>query len=189
MDALEFTAALVGSLAWPAVTVVLAYFFRSEARGLLGSLRKFTWGDKTAEFDKRLGVAEDEAESLPQPKTPPLALPAPNQEASGEHFEAVLEVSPDLAVIEAWLPVEKELEALAARRGYETSRIRSVTYTLRRLRGDGVLDRRTESLIQELRKLRNLAAHRRDGPPLTIDDARRYEGLASIVVEALRSVV
>ena len=187
MDDLQFIASLAEHLAWPGVTLVLAYLFRREGRDLLRSLRKFTWGDKSAEFDRRLEAAEDKATSLPEQATPQLALPAPEREPSEQHFEAVLEVSPDLAVIEAWLPVERELEALAAKRGYETSRIRSATYVIRRLKGDGVLDRRIIGLIEELRHLRNLAVHRRDGPPLTIDDARRYEDLASLVVTALRS--
>jgi hypothetical protein len=169
------------------VTLGLTYIFRAEIRSLIGSLRRFTWGDKIAEFDKRLEAAEDEAKDLPQIAGPPLALPAPSAEPGDLHFEAVLELSPDLAVLEAWLPVERELEALAARKGYETSRIQSATYAIRRLRSDGVLDRRIEGLINDLRKLRNLAAHRRDGPPLTIEDARRYEELASLVVDALRT--
>ena len=188
MDKFELIAALVGHLAWPLVTVTILYIFRADIRSVLGSLRKFTWGDKVAEFDQRLDKAEDKARELPLVAEGPLSLPPPDGQLEEKHFEAILEVSPDLAVLEAWLPVERELEALAARRGYETSRIRSPTYAIRRLRSDGVLDRRVESLINELRKLRNLAAHRHAGPPLTVEDARRYEELASAVVDALRAM-
>ena len=186
MNGLQFAATVIGDLVWPGVSLTAIYVFRSELRNLLGSLRKFTWGDKVAEFDKRLGEAENEASALPPP-IEPLALPAPDTATEEERFEVALELSPELAVLEAWIPVEKELQALAVRKGYTSSRSRSVTYTIRRLRSDGVLDARIENLLKELRELRNIAIHRRDGIPLTIDDAKRYEELASTVLEALRS--
>ncbi len=185
MDWLSFIVGLVGAIAWPGAILILVLLFHKELRPLIQSLRKFSWGDKTLEFDKGLDEAEDRAKELPPPPAT-LALPAPAE--SEQRFEAALEISPELAVVEAWLSIERELQVLAAKRGYTAGRARSVTFLMRRLASDGAINPATEKLINELRNLRDIALHRSPGPTLSIEDVRRYKELAETATDILRRV-
>ena len=184
MTVLQFIASIIDSVAWPSAILLLTYLFRREVGPLIGSLRKFTWGDKTLEFDRRLDAAEADASNLPAPPEEQLQLPAPNQKPP---FIEAGELSPQLAIVEAWLPLERRLYALGASHGYGSGRARSATFLLRRLASDGVIDRRTEKLINDLREMRNFALHSPSGAVIPIEDIRRYRELADTVLEALKS--
>jgi hypothetical protein len=182
MDWASFIVGVLSAVAWLSVVLMIVLLFRRELRPLIQSLRKFSWGNKILEFDKGLEVAEDTAKELQSARVINL-LAAPQED---ERFESTLEISPELAVVEAWLPIERELHALAAKRGYTAGRARSLTYIMHRLTTDGVIDPATEKLINELRDLRNLAVHRSPGPALSVEDARRYGELAETVAGILR---
>lgn len=181
----EYFSNLVGDLAWPSALLLLFFIFRRDIGPLIGSLRKFTWGDKTFEFDRGLEEAEAQASTLPPPPEQPQ-LPAPEPEPEEIVLEAA-EISPALAIVEAWLPIERQLHSLGAIHGYGTGRARSISFLLNRLAYDGVLDRKTVGLINQLRELRNIAVHNQDNISLSVEDARRYQELSHTAVEAIRA--
>lgn len=183
MDALTFIATMAQAVAWPIVALILVYVFRRDIGPLIGSLKKFTWGGKTLEFDRRLEAAEAEAKSLPPPPDQPALLPAPEEDAIIE----TAEISPRAAIVEAWLPVERQLYALGAKHGYGSGRARSVSFLLNRLANDGTIDSPTHKLINQLREMRNIVLHNERDITLSLEDVRRYHELAETVVEALRT--
>ena len=183
MDAPTFIVGIVDAIAWPAIILVLALLFRRELGPLIANLRKFSWGDKIVEFDKRLAAAESEAKELSDEV--PVALPPPNDTGENQ-FEATLEISPELAIVQSWMPVECRLLALATKHGYVAGRARSISYILRRLESDGVLDKRTARIIDELRELRNLALHSPATRSISVQEARRYAELTDTVIDVLK---
>lgn len=52
MSVLGFLSSLVGSLAWPAVTLCLVLVFRGPLADLIGRLKSAKWGDKEAVFER-----------------------------------------------------------------------------------------------------------------------------------------
>jgi hypothetical protein len=181
----EHFSELVGNTAWPCALLLLAFVFKRNIGALIGSLRKFSFGDTTFEFGRGLDAAEAQASTLPPPPEqpqPPVPQPEP-----GEISLETAEISPALAIIESWLPIERQIYSLGAVHGYGTGRARSISFLLDRLGRDGVLDRKTVGLINQLRELRNIAVHSQDEIALTVEDARRYRELSLTVVEAIKS--
>src|SRR5207302_10307190 len=115
MDPLEFIAAIVAALAWPAAVVVLALMFRQSLAKLLPGLTRLKWKDLELEFKRELSelsVAAQAAQLSPLPTPPQLPgqvapqLPA-TRILEGE-IEAVAEVSPRAVIPLAWAAVETE---------------------------------------------------------------------------------
>ena len=192
MDWLEFIAAIVGHLAWPGVVGGGLFLFRKSIVERLPYLRKASWGDKSVEFGDTLQVATEKAALIEpqeeQKQLPPPAEAATEEEQVEERFASALQASPRFAVLEAWFPVEQELQRIARNKGYSADRTRSPTYTLRQLQNDGTLPSETASLINDLMKLRNIAAHARPGVDITADEAIAYRDISGVVLEQLRAM-
>jgi hypothetical protein len=113
MGWLEFLSSVIESLAWPAAIAFVVYLLRNQIRALLAGLRSLAYGGVRAEFGEHVQEAEIAAEGaeLPSELTPGSAL-------STELWPEISS-APRAAVIEAWLAVERELEALAERSGVD----------------------------------------------------------------------
>lgn len=181
LDWLDFIAKVVDSLSWPLALVIVALLFRKRITALLDRIRKASYGDAAVEFDEQLESAEQKAAELPPPAEAP-----PHSEQDSK-FERALELSPRLAVLDAWIEVEEAISELASRRGYTTPRSRSGTFAMRQLTREGAIDSRTSQLLDELRRLRNIAAHSSSETEITISDARRFKEISLIVASALSS--
>jgi hypothetical protein len=156
MNVLQFIASLVGSLAWPAVVFGVALVLRKPLGDLLPLLQHIRYKDLELEFGKR--VEELQAEVAEE-------LPAPGEAAAtAEPERAALlklaEISPRAAVLEAWRAVEAAaLKAARRLEPDEPGRTMSSYEAIRYLERSGKLDRAIAGPLQELRMLRNEAAH------------------------------
>jgi hypothetical protein len=160
----EHFSELVGNIAWPSALLFLAFVFKRHIGALIGSLRKFSFGDTTFEFGRGLDAAEAQASTLPAPPEQ-LQPPVPEPEPEEVSLETA-EISPALAIIESWLPIERQIYSLGAIHGYGTGRGRSISFLLDRLGRDGVLDRKTVALINAFAIVWNAAA--KFSPPPTL---------------------
>jgi hypothetical protein len=82
MDWLQFTAAIVGHVAWPAVIIVLFVILRKHMGALADRLLEFSFGGAKITFDKILRTGAEIIEhaplpELPKPKEPELKLEPP----------------------------------------------------------------------------------------------------------------
>jgi hypothetical protein len=81
MDWLQFTAAIVGSIAWPAVALVLIIILRKHIGALADRLDKFSFGGAEFSFKELLATGAEIIEEAPvedsevQPKVPDGAPP------------------------------------------------------------------------------------------------------------------
>ena len=180
MDWLQFFAALIDSLAWPAAVAGSIFIFREKLVELLPRLRvKY----KDAEVNFRLEQAEKEAEALPPP---PEDAPEPTPEEKSR-FEQVAEISPRAAMLEVRTEIEVAVRDLAKAANLLSPKVQSTLGLTRLLRSRGLIKPHTSALLDHLRVLGNDAAHDM-GTEYSVDDALRYRELANRAITQLLQV-
>ncbi len=180
MSGLEFTSSAISSLAWPVAAVIIAVLFRTQIAGLLNKIRKFTWGDKAVDFAEQLDKAEKTAQAIPP--NPDVQPAPPVQGMPDERFEQLVALSPNAAIIETWGKVENAINDLARDYKVETAKLRTTTELVNMLKSRGLVNVQTLVIVDELRKLRNTAAHNQ---PTTTTDAFRFKELSDKVLAVL----
>lgn len=162
MNWLEFFASVVESLAWPAVAVIVVALFRRELTKLADKVREFEYGGLKLSFQERLNEIQQRAEEagLPPPQpAPPIPEAPPPVPAPGVNQLALLAaISPRAAVIDAWRRVEQAATELFVRTGQSIPRLSAMRQALEA----AGLPAETVSLFDDLRALRNQAAHHSD---------------------------
>jgi len=182
---------IIDSLAWPAAVVIGLAMLRKPIAQLLKDLRSLKYKDFQFDFGTRLEKVEADVASAPE-----LALAPVPQLAAGteEHFREIAKLSPLAAIVEAWIPVEKELfrllekTQLVAQSAPSAWTSQSPVALIKRLQQAEIIDLRTSTVINDLRRLRNAAAHGQGRETVTYDEAIRYKQMADNVVAALRHV-
>ena len=160
MNSLAFIAELVRALAWPAVTVGLAFMLKPELRGLVKLVTKIKYKELEVEFATGAAEVRAEAAQLDAGKQS-FARIAP--QIPSEVLK-LLHASPRAAVIEAWREVEHEIIQAAMRKEVPIPRIplASPTRLLSALSASSVVSGEQLALLHDLRGLRNQAAHAPD---------------------------
>jgi hypothetical protein len=175
MSGFEFIAALVGHLSWPVTVITALLVLKRPIADLIPKIRRAKWGDRELEFGEQVEVVRAEVEQLPGTGREIKALPAPTAD------ELPAGTPPRLVVMHHYGLVEQEVLALAVAAGLEipasNSSTRGVFDLLFR---EGVTDKATYEALMDLRRLRNVAAHKTDRE-ITDADARDYAEAAQAV--------
>lgn len=161
MSTSELIVQLVRAFVWPATVLMLALLFRHELRGLshrIGELRyrgiAVRFEQDVAALSEKIGGHELKLEKLRVDQGRPSS-------ALLEKAWEFVDVSPGSAVLVAWSAIENSLwsavpgRALSADPPSEVSAIRFA----RILRERGEIESSNLAAIEELRRLRNAAAH------------------------------
>ncbi len=179
---MDLVVQLIKSLAWPIVVIWLGYLFRGEIRDLFGRVSQLKYKDLEAKFERGLASAEAEAEqALEGTKQRQLThkepiYPSPYDQRYAQLLR-ISEESPRAALLEAWIEVETALIEAAARYDVDVNR-RAPPFKLAiSLINTGNYAKTVLPLFEDLRVLRNEAAHARDFQP-TNRQTRRYLQLA-----------
>jgi hypothetical protein len=172
---------LVTAIAWPIVVLWIAYLFKGELRDLIGRVSRFRY--KELEFE--LGLARAE-KSIAVIEHSIQSLPTANAVSSTrlQQLRELADVSPRAAILEAWIMIEEA----AARSGFVTGaqvpRTNVMSFVDWLIR-TGKLPAESELLVQQLRTLRNQAAHYFEFTvpafELKREDADRYLDIAAKV--------
>lgn len=201
---------VAGVIVWPLTIIALAFCFRSPITGLLAKVTRFSVAGTAFEFQQHLQNAESAAvqddgdrllldhvddaaeiatdESGASPDVAPEAPPAlsPNDDLTS--------ISPNVSVLVAWKKVEERLRQLnneidnrKGARNPMKSRPISVPFLILKLDQHGLLSPTLVSMLNEMRQMRNLVAHE-SSPSISIDEAKRFQTLAEIVLNELRQV-
>ncbi len=176
----EVTSSIAGvldAIAWPLVVLIIVRTFRKGLTRLISRLKKGKFGGSEWEFESLLEEAERDA-------------PAPSPEAGLELDPAVvglLETQPRGAVITAWLEIERLIDELSYTKSLPATRPqrKSPINAIRELERAQILPPDYIALLNDLRVLRNEAAHSRDFDP-SPESVIRYLQLSSRVIKALR---
>ncbi|WP_192551873.1 hypothetical protein [Pseudomonas sp. IzPS59] len=156
MDWLTFTTKIAEALAWPIASIVILVLLRTHIAGLLPLLKRVKAGPLEAEFERELKVLRD--------STDQQLIPAKGSDTLHpveEKLYTLAEVSPRSAILECWQHVEiaarkRILELDLHEAGPER---RPILDAYRSLAKAQVLNAEGLALFNELRTLRNQAAH------------------------------
>lgn len=190
MDWLQLLASIVDSLAWPVTIGVAAYLLRKPLLGLLPNLRLFKYKEFEIQFGERLERLEQELELEPPPER--VSPRSDRQLIADERFDALAEISPNAAVLEASVDIESALRELARHRflrEHMERRPRSALQITRELKSRQIISPRLGSLLDDLRGLRNVAAHPIAERQISLSEARRYKEIVDQVRDELNSLL
>jgi hypothetical protein len=142
------------------------------------------------EFSKDLKDAESKAKELELPTQAEVrSIPEPIITTSTyDRLSQVAEISPRAAVTEAWLIVESSTTEAARAQGIEIIRARTGREVISNLEQNTKLQKGTIELYDNLRRMRNNAAHSLE---FEIDhkDAMRYIDIALSLAHRLHMLV
>ena len=182
-EGMELVVNLIVGIAWPVAVVWIAYVFKGELKSLLRRVSQLKYKDLEAQFGAGLALAESEVSSL---QAAPPAAPRPELLSKLESLRRISDVSPRAAILEAWVLVEDAAGRSGFVQGASIPRINPHLYVEELVRL-GKLPAGNDSLLDQMRKLRNQAAHM---PDFTVDqdEADRYLQLATRMSELILSV-
>ncbi len=161
---MEHLVNLIDAIAWPGAAVWLGYIFRAEIRKLLERVSGFKYRDFEAKFDRELAVVEEKAKIAIPESTARSVLdeepvyPAP-YDLRYEQLLRISEESPRAALLEAWVEVESALNEAAERFKIKNTRGVPPQRVVIGLIETGQYAKTVLPLFDDLRKLRNEAAH------------------------------
>ncbi|MCA0904670.1 hypothetical protein [Qipengyuania aquimaris] len=162
-------AKLAGELAWPLVGLIFLLIFRQDLSRIIGSVKRFTWGDKVIDLSSELDRIEETVEQVdPLAQVEGLELP-------DDRFQRLLEISPAAAILDAWASIDERITSLAAQLGYSDPVRASVRRLIDFLKKEGQINEPGYALLLDLSKIRNRAAHLHD---ISTVDAIRFYDLA-----------
>ncbi len=175
MDSYTLISNLAGSLAWPLVTCVFIFTFKSDLGKIISKVQKFKHKDTEIDFGKELK------------ETASRALDLPMDDTQNESFNELAILSPRGAVIESWLNVESSLHEFAKKNGIEVDpkkpfRIKNMLVHVSEYKS---LGENTIEILQKLRRLRNEAVHLKDSG-ISNASAKEYQSLSKRVIQAIK---
>lgn len=189
MEFLKIFLPFLSSLAWPAVVLVVLFSFRQQVVKLWGRLTSLDVPGLKVTFDSALDRVEQAVDiagaAAPAPGAQVPAPPVPLSEP--EKFQLLADLSPSAAITTKWIEVDSAVRSLALQRGVPLNPPQPL-YLIRRLRQSDIIGAKTANILDELRILRNLAAHPETADrSLSRDDASRFGELADKVVQLLQT--
>lgn len=188
-------------LSWPITVLIILWLLRKEIRQLLSRIKKGKFGAAELEFAERVALVEAEIQG------PVSRLHIGNEYVSDDAIEEA-STNPRETILNAWMKVEKTIndvieakgivvEARALRTGRNPRtgaiiKIKAATIpalpALRALKKEKIIHGDLVDLIQDLRSMRNEAAHNPDFNPPT-SAVVRYTHLSEIAVESLSAAI
>lgn len=138
-------------------------------------MSQLKYKDVEAKFES--GLTEAEAKVTAIEKTTPLPLPRPEFLSKLEQLRRIADVSPRAAIMEAWILVEDAAGKSGFVQGAAIPRVNTRLFVDELVRL-GKLPKGSDSLLDQMIKLRNQAAHLPDFS-LNQDEADRYLQLAT----------
>jgi len=189
MDALEFAATLVKSLAWPITLLIIALVMREEIKSLLRSVTNLRFKDLEVDFGKELAEASREAgEMRPDNlETKEDANAAPIRLLL--EAESLAQFFPASAVELAWSTVEDELMSAIMRTASSpdyppyNSALRNASL----LESAGLINQPVTQIVKRMFRLRNIALHG-DSDVVSVNEALGFISLAKWLVTHLGRV-
>jgi len=175
----------VHSLAWPGAVVLLVLILRRPIASLIPHLRRMKYRNLELDFDKKLEELEAGVKEAKLPAPAPEAVPAlpqPWPTTFREYIERLAGLSPRAAVMEAWRFVEAALRDATQSAGPAV--LRSPRAMQEYVISKTDLDPQTVALIDDLRVLRNEAAHASEFS-ISPEQACEFGDLAVVLASAL----
>ncbi|MDN2676760.1 hypothetical protein [Janthinobacterium sp. SUN033] len=194
MDWMQFVSSVIAALAWPIAVVVIVFVFKEALLARLPNLLKVTLpGGIEAEFSKDLAEVEAVSQAalqgpaaarpvLPTVEELPLStidVPINTIEFIGESNDNLaLRANPTGVVMESWKALESKLRFICKKLAPDVTFAGSTSgmQFIKLLKSKNFLDSRQSSTLDNLMKLRNMAAHSDD--PISEESAAKFREFA-----------
>jgi hypothetical protein len=186
MNWLEFTASMVGHLAWPIAFVVLILVFRKQVQALIPKISEMSIFGSSMTFSQVLQKAEQEAQALPM-SVPEHEVDVEAPAVRDNYIELAQEF-PEGAVLEAFKEVEMFLRDYRTKYGTQTIKHRPNVIVVRDILRNSSDRNRVLELYGQLSKTRNLAVHE-PGGSITASEAIAYKDLCNQLIQLLKAAV
>lgn len=185
-DWLGFFSSVIDSLAWPILLGIIIILFKEPLIELIKNIKSIKFKEFEAQFWDKLEKISNEVEI--KPSSFAKKDPSISETKAEARFEKFLEVSPNGAIVETWMEIEEELRKIAKRKNYSLRRGSSGLFLTRVLTKDKTLPIPLAQNIDDLRNLRNEAAHSPHYQQVSVDIARNYREIAHLVKMQLGSI-
>ena len=158
MDWKQFIADIISNLAWPSVAIAFLFIFRSELGKIVERLAHVKYKDLEIDFEKVKQQAEELHIEFAQ--EPPLIENPIFTSLEDQIMDAVVR-APSAAILLAWSGLETAIASAVARLAIspDSPSYRSPMHNIDMLSKNGRLSKKHESLLHEMRMLRNKVAH------------------------------
>ncbi len=181
MEPPEFTISLLQIVAWPLVSLTLAYWFKTEICGLLKRISTLKHKDTELHFEREALVhAADKIQKDSATEHASFSTP------EAQKTFAILEIDPNYAVIAAWVEFELAArEKLSAIAPVTSSRINDRPVPIGRIIDElfrrEVIDKSDYDFLRLLRDLRNGVLHH---PEFEVDEVTARKAATALLTLA-----
>lgn len=183
---LDFIASLAGSLAWPIVVLIVLLAFKEQLINALKNIRSFKFGDAEAVFGTELKEANEKAKAI---ETPTEQTAQTNAGRTAQLVDMAV-VSPTGAIVEAWKDVLDAMTEVLQRATIvipDRPAPANALNLINHFKKYGLLPKAELDVLNDLRTLRNRAAHISDDT-ITTAQAQNYVRLADRVIDVMNSI-
>ena len=187
MNVLEFLSTIVQALAWPVSVILIVYILKKPFTELVKGVSKLKYQDLEIDFSEKLALIDKNISDKNKLHTEKEYI-KPEEAEEAEEIETIANISPSSAILMAWRLVENEMKEAIIRLAISVDySLDNLPYrNLKLLMDYNLIDRDTANAINDLRKLRNNAAHATEN--ITTNTALRYYNIAKEVIVILRSL-
>lgn len=185
MDKYTFLVEIFTALSWPAVVLIVVFSLRRSLVSLIPSLENLRYKELELKFSREIKQLQRE---IPDEVDTVTGEQISHSEATqSERLGQLVEMSPRLAIIEAWRLVElSAVEILRKLSNKPSVTLHSTSDLLNALKDNGFVKGDVYRFLQRLLFLRNRASHSSDFA-VAEEDARRYTHNSLSVVVYLKS--
>lgn len=186
LEYLKAIFSLAGSLAWPAVALVIIFLFKTQLAQLWERLLSLDVPGLKVTFAQKLQTVEEQVSEEAQAAGGDVAFRR-GARVIDDKFAQLVSLAPAAAIITKWADVDSALRELARRRDVSVGPNLQPMYVINELFSAGVIGARPAKILHELRSLRNLAAHPASGvaDSITKDQAVRFGVMADEMLSLL----
>ncbi|MFM4917770.1 hypothetical protein NRL00_09465 [Aeromonas dhakensis] len=160
MDYLTFISKAIESLAWPVTIITLIFLIRKELPEIVRLLRRFKYKDIELEFGAATKAIANEIKEVVPAIQKNMKIAGMSKSEIKLRLDAIAELAPRAAILEAWLQVEAAAADVIRQKGLGASTPYPAPLRLREsLQKSGILNTRQLAIFEQLRTLRNEAVH------------------------------
>jgi hypothetical protein len=189
MDVYNFISAIINSLVWPVVVLVVLLVLKKPLSQLLLSLNKLRYNNLEIDFGKELAKLEKTLEKQTNTKETNIKSDYKNEKEI--EIKAVAEINPSAAILMAWSMVEQEIVTTINRMASSPDfpAYNSVLKNINLLLDNNFIDEHIYSSINEFRVLRNKVSHAQSSTEqITYLEAIKYYEIAIKIIDQLKQI-
>ena len=185
MDRYTFFVEITKALAWPVSLLIIVFVFRKAIVQLMSILRNVKISVFELIFSKEMQEMQNQ---IPEEISKGIKkIESGKQSSDSTRLTEILDISPRVAVIEAWRIVETVALESIQKIGESNISVRTTRDLFSIASENHIWNDNIISFMQKLYSIRNHASHRGEDFVIPKDDARRYAHNALSLASYLKS--